>query len=823
MGESQLPVYVSIPSTGALKGIMSSSVGYTTLVRAFDLPTWEVRKPYDDYVALRKALETGLSVRLPPLPPTFWYGNTDPNVVEERRQSLEKFVTEALIVCTASDKCSLRTEVFWSFLNLPHVVRQLIYFLRSPDSDTRRSQVVGIRMLLPEDGAAGCPALWHGAVLDALLSMVREQALTQEMGEAVLDIISWQLRHGRDCWKLLIEKKGLEAVLDMGVSKDDRDFTSATATAIRELLFTAGPSRWSASVSWVPELGERFHRLLASHSVALQEAVACVLWATCASSEESALQFMHSAVSSDRKMLMNALFTSQSSTVKVLAGAFFSRLLPLLARRDGSSVAEKTEEGLDHLLSDLCDPSADKAWQEERLFSILPWRDGIAELLLSPCAAARTFSLFVIKKTGNGEGLRKYVAAALPVAQTCEERAALAELLLSAWAEDFENGSDDDVLRISKSLGDESYSKISAKKERIQGLRDYRSEQEQNHESLMQHFSALQLPSMQTVDDAFRSQQAALGKLQDRLDEATDALQFASDSAAIQEAETTDTISSSSNIATIWTEAAELLRRRNAANEALEEINADIERHETELETIGAQRMELEKARSDMKHACQKIQSQMKGLEEHAHQARHFAYAVLPEMRTALDAKKRDVEEQLSHAAAGSDAYRRGKRDLASVHQEFGALKNPEDMEVEAKVAEEQVLALKEQHAAHERSIEECEARTRSIDADLVEASKPLPQFRLRRKELTASRDEVVRLWDDSMLPHVQREHTYFLERWKRCLGNARDKERVEVAQNAVLSVDQQFSEEHEARLVLKNSCLELMNELQQLVNILGD
>eukprot|EP00397_Hematodinium_sp_SG-2012_P015495 GEMP01015780.1.p1 GENE.GEMP01015780.1~~GEMP01015780.1.p1 ORF type:complete len:587 (+),score=143.87 GEMP01015780.1:226-1986(+) len=573
MHKTRLPISVSIPKADALKGIISSSVCYATNVAAFGLPDWQIQKPYEEYVALRKTLETCLVVRLPPLPPTFWYGNADPNVVEERRQSLEKFMTEAVLVC--ADKSGPQTEALWSFLDVPHTVLQVIRFLNCPE--TQQAKVVGLRQLLPklESKREGCTAvLWHTIVLDALLQMARDPELKPDAGKALLEILTWQIKYGPDHWEVFIERRGLEALLDLGKVEDGCDFAEATTIAIKELLFVAGPQRWTAVVTWLPELAARFHRLLASQSLVLHEGVASLLWATCASSEEAATRFMQSAGSSDRKNLLNQLFMSHSPMVKVCAGIFLSRLLPILELHDGHSVTQKTEEGLSHLLSDLCDPDGDKAWQQERLFTLRPWRECIAELLVSPCGSARTFALFVIKKTGNGEGLREYLAEALRGAQTAEERMAAAELLLSAWREDLEQGSGEDIERISVALGDESYSKMNAKKEQLQSLHDYRNEQENRHESLMQHFSAMEIPSMKQVEGAFKSQQEMLAKLQEQLDEALENLEAAGRSVEGQQTDTAEILSSSPNLATIWTEAAELLRRRNTTNDALQEIYA---------------------------------------------------------------------------------------------------------------------------------------------------------------------------------------------------------------------------------------------------------
>ncbi|CAL1147301.1 unnamed protein product [Cladocopium goreaui] len=119
-GGVELPITVTIPRTEAESGLLGGKhTIYVLQVTSFGL-TSLCKHSFEDFEQLHAQISSKVSFQLPTLPRNYWWGNDDPNTVQERVPRLAVFLQQLL---AQPDILSDGEELLMRFLNMPKAGR----------------------------------------------------------------------------------------------------------------------------------------------------------------------------------------------------------------------------------------------------------------------------------------------------------------------------------------------------------------------------------------------------------------------------------------------------------------------------------------------------------------------------------------------------------------------------------------------------------------------------------------------------------------------------------------------------------------------------
>mmetsp|Transcript_57628 Transcript_57628/g.160582 ORF Transcript_57628/g.160582 Transcript_57628/m.160582 type:complete len:849 (-) Transcript_57628:24-2570(-) len=404
---ADLPIFVTIPSAETGRGLLGQSPSlYVVEVEAFGLRS-EVRHTFESFEKFHAELNQfishlpsevrkKLSYALPPLPPTYMFGNEMSATVEDRRVKLEVFMQKLLLQKEIVGDTEGR---LWRFLQLHSAASAAASLL------TTRSYGSWLRSLWEAStGGEGLVPLQHPAVEQALLHVVRNTigddgalVATVEEDEVVMacDLVVRIFANDR------VSSAGpvanwAQPLLCLVLYVRPSDATSHEA----KLSFALFRDRASAALLEVVRKDAAWSKTL--HDVLLDQGIAQLAAAAQAANETKsdvvegdgasgradvqvtppsvrlvpelllrgfdgpAVQtFIDPSLADDRKRLLNALFLSPDIFVRLVVGLLLARLLC----EPGYVEAVKAESGLRGLCAELASRTHELAGS------------GIAELL----------------------------------------------------------------------------------------------------------------------------------------------------------------------------------------------------------------------------------------------------------------------------------------------------------------------------------------------------------------------------------------------------------------------------------------------------------
>lgn len=149
---------MSILGTEVEEGLLrQQTVYYAVESAAFGQRGLE-RRTFEEFEALHAAIQAKLSFPLPELPPTFWYGNSAPDVVGDRRRRLEELLRRLVKL---PEVLADGEESLLRFLGLPRVALRTAWgsaLLGAPRRAAReRREVQGEAEGRPAEGRPASP------------------------------------------------------------------------------------------------------------------------------------------------------------------------------------------------------------------------------------------------------------------------------------------------------------------------------------------------------------------------------------------------------------------------------------------------------------------------------------------------------------------------------------------------------------------------------------------------------------------------------------------------------------------------------------------
>lgn len=434
--KSPLPITVQIPSTEAERGLLrQNSTFYVVEATAFGLPS-RARRSFEDFETLHAGISRKIALLLPPLPPTYWYGNDDPETVEDRRQRLESLLQRLLLLPEA---LADPEEQLLRFLELHQAASVAVRFLTAPAS-SKTAWLKSLREVSREDG--GLRPLQDPLVEGALVKLLKAAVDSDE-----------RAGNGQRTPLRPVDIRIACALLAQGLQREGRstpvavsdslDSTRATAARVLLLLLNRAwkeeaPSEATGGAETAPLVAEALRTLCrslprTSWSKALQQVLSeggLELLADAAEglqngqeedrSEGAAAtkavqaeqlvaelllrafevdvvqKFATSPDAASRKRLLNRLFMSRDAFVRVAVGL----ILAVLVRHGDFPEAGQASAGLRSLTEDLL-TSDGSEHEESGLVKLLKEDDTwawLCRLAVVPQSLVASFVLLVIAK-----------------------------------------------------------------------------------------------------------------------------------------------------------------------------------------------------------------------------------------------------------------------------------------------------------------------------------------------------------------------------------------------------------------------------------------
>eukprot|EP00434_Breviolum_minutum_P013109 symbB.v1.2.011553.t1/scaffold743.1/size212950/8 len=287
-----------------------------------------------------------VSFQLPALPKAYWWGNDDPQIVQERIPRLEVFVQQLL---AQPEILSDGEELLMRFLNMPKAASAAIRFvLHTTQQWLQRlyettAEPDGIRVLKESQ-------------LEASLVMVLEAENCSESKRLACELLARRFRSGGETESISssfrsCQVKVLLSLLNT-VEEPERVMPPEVRTSARKALLTmACDSRSSWSAVLLDFLDEGMSQLLDASKRSGDEGQRLVVELLLRGFEGAVVRrFAQPEMVTERKSLLNQLFMSSDGFVRVTVGLLLAALLT-----DAESYGEvpQAEAGLAALRQDM--------------------------------------------------------------------------------------------------------------------------------------------------------------------------------------------------------------------------------------------------------------------------------------------------------------------------------------------------------------------------------------------------------------------------------------------------------------------------------------